>query len=58
MRAQSKHVNHSDKHGRGIRPYKLRSVPLAGKCHLLLHAVLSDLEFLRQADRQLQTHLG
>lgn len=58
MRAQSKHVNHVDKHGRGIRRYKLRSVLLAGKRHLLLHALLSDLEFLCQADRQLGTHLG
>lgn len=53
MRAQSKHVNHLDKHGRGIRRYKLRSVPKAGKCPLLLQAVLSDLELQRQADRQL-----
>lgn len=53
MRAQSKHGNHFDEHGRGIRWYKLRSVPFAGKCHLSLHAVVSDLEFLRQTDRQL-----
>lgn len=42
-RAQSKHANHSDKHGRGISRYKLRSVSLVGKCHLSLHAALSDL---------------
>lgn len=52
MRAQSKDGNHFDKHGRGIKWYKLRSVQLPEKCHLSLRAALSDLELPPPSDRQ------
>lgn len=49
-------VNHLEEHNRGIRRYKLGSVPVPA--NVTSSGVLSSLDIRCQADRQHQRHLG